>query len=385
MTGSIDFLSLNKTHDPMRLELHEAARRVIDSGLYVNGPEGRAFAAELADALGLGEVVPVSNGLDALRLILRGYIELGRLRAGDEVLVPANTYIASVLPIVEFGLRPVLVMPDADTYGLDWNHARRLVSERTRAVMTVHLYGTPSWNFEVADELRRKGIILIEDNAQAIGARARRDADSPFIFTGALGDAAAFSFYPTKNIGALGDAGAVATADPELAGVVRALANYGSTERYHNKFTGYNCRMDEMQAALLRVKLRHLDATSARRRAAAFLYTSLIKNSRGALPARVLDTEQVWHQYVVRFPFRDALRDALAGAGIATDIHYPVALADQECFSRIPEALSISPEALAESRSMAAEVLSLPVANVSPLEIERIVEVVNGFTNDIKN
>ena len=374
----IPFLSLREQHRGMEAALHEAARRVIDSGVYINGPETAAFASELAAVLG-GDgmrVTPVSNGLDAIRLILRGYIELGRLKAGDEVILPANTYIASLLPVVEFGLTPVLAKADLSTYGLDWREAERLVGQKTRAVMSVHLYGTPSWDFDVAARMRERGILLLEDNAQAIGARILAP-DGRYVTTGALGDAAAFSFYPTKNVGALGDAGAVATNDGALADTVKALANYGSTVRYHNDHTGYNCRMDELQGAFLRVKLKDLDDVSKARASRARLYDSLIRNPGVTRPEILEDRFQVWHQYVVRTPRRDEIRRHLEEAGVATDVHYPLALFDQLCFRAPESTLEDRGGAKAQARRLAAEVLSLPIANVSDGEIEAIAAAVN--------
>lgn len=386
MSDHIPFLDLTLLHAPVREELHESARRVIDSGIYINGPETASFAAELAATLGSGSVVPVSNGLDAIRLILRAYIESGRLKPGDTVIAPANTYIASVLPITEFGLNPLLVRPDLTTYGLDWQAAEEAVGEAelrgnpVKALITVHLYGTPSWDFEVAARLRERGILIIEDNAQAIGASLTHPATGERHYTGALGDAAAFSFYPTKNVGALGDAGAVATTDASLAATVRALANYGSSQRYHNDFIGYNCRMDELQAAMLRVKLRHLPEVTAARQARARLYSNLITHPDVTLPPELPGMEQVWHQYVVRTPRRDDLRRTLAEAGVATDIHYPLSLFSQKCYSTSGGAtLQEAPGARALAEKLAAEVLSLPIATATPEEIEKTATIINSF------
>ena len=296
MSTKIPFLSLKTTHTPIADKLYECAKRVIDSGVYINGPECEAFATEMAIKFGLGEVVPVSNGLDAIRLILKGYIENGLLHEGDEVILPANTYIATVLPVNEFGLKPVLVSPDMSTYGLDWEDAEKHITEATRALITVHLYGTPSWNFEIAERLRKRNILLIEDNAQAIGASITDPRTGREHYTGSLGDAAAFSFYPTKNVGALGDAGAVASRDRNLTKTVKALANYGSTRRYYNEYNGFNCRMDEIQAAFLRLKLQQIEETNAQRERNATYYNTLITNPNVILPDRLPDMKQVWHQ-----------------------------------------------------------------------------------------
>ena len=376
----MNFLDLKNTHLPLREQLHEAARRVIDSGIYINGPECRSFSKKLSQMFGLGYLVPVSNGLDALRLIIRGYMELGRLHPGDEVLVPSNTYIASVLPVVEFGLTPVLVKPDLKTFGLDWEAAEKALSPRVKAVIAVHLYGTPGWDFEIADHFREQGILLIEDNAQAIGAGIRRNPDSPYIFTGALGDASAFSFYPTKNIGALGDAGAVATSDKDLAETVKALANYGSRERYRNIYIGFNCRMDELQAALLQVKLSHLEALTEARRKNALLYSRFINHSDVSLPPILPDMIQVWHQYVIRVSNREVLRRYLDFNDIATDVHYPTALVDQKCLQDTNPPVIIDRASIEISRTLAFEVLSLPIANVSEDEIKQIAKLINTFS-----
>lgn len=357
-------------------ELREAACRVIDSGYYINGPETKAFEQELAAYAGCSMAVGVSNGLDALRLIFRGLSELGRLRPGDAVMVNANTYIASVLPLSEFGLHPLLIEPDPETYGIDWNLALKAAemadaegNHPVRALLTVHLYGTPSWNEEAAAELRNKGIIIIEDNAQAIGATFHG------IPTGGLGDAAAFSFYPTKNIGALGDAGAVTTSDPELAATVRALANYGSDRRYHNIYRGYNCRLDEIQAAMLRVKLRHLEETSSRRRATAEIFLSEINNPHITLPSTPDGCTQVWHQFPILCNSRDELQKHLSALGIDTDIHYAVPPHLQPCYEGI-----LTGTSLPLTERLADTILSLPIADLSDDEARYIAHNINSYS-----
>lgn len=379
MGKEIPFLSLQRQHASLQEELHAACRRVVDSGRYINGPECDAFARELSETLGLGKVLPVSNGLDAIRLIIRAYIELGRLRKGDEVILPANTYIASLLPVTEMGLTPVLVEHDPSTFGLDWKKAEKAVTHRTRALITVHLYGTPSWDLEIAARLRERDILIIEDNAQAIGAAIDTPDRESWLYTGALGDAAAFSFYPTKNVGALGDAGAVASRDADLIAAARALANYGSTRRYHNTFTGYNCRMDELQAAMLRVKLRHLHDITRRRGERARLYSRLITNPLVTPPAFHDNMTQVWHQYTILSSLRDSLREHLAAHGIATDIHYPLSLFDQECYSAPGMAPVDAGNARESSRRLAREILSLPIADVTEEEINYIADKLNIF------
>lgn len=381
---NIEFLNLKDINLPVEQALMEAAERVIRSGRYLHGTETKAFETELArtcvDAPEKGkepapipEAVGCSNGLDAIRLILRGFIELGRLQPGDEVIVPANTYIASILPISEFGLIPVLCEPDPITMNLDFNEARRLITSNTKAVMLVHLYGTPCWDLSFALECRERGISVIEDNAQAIGAMAVEEGLNGSRHTGNLADAAAFSFYPTKNIGALGDAGAVVTPNKELAQTVRALANYGSDTRYHNIYQGYNCRMDEIQAAFLRVQLSRLDLTTRLRLIMAMYYNTLITNPAVEKPLFMEKGLQVWHQYVVRVADRDRFRKELAEQGIATDVHYAVPPHLQPCYAgKFKERYPIT-ERLADS------VVSLPIASVSMDQANLIIQAVNRF------
>ena len=295
------FLDLAKVNEPYRDELVSAVTRVIDSGRYVGGGEITAFENELADMLRVRHVIAVSNGLDALRLILRAWVCRGIISPGDEVIVPANTYIASVLAITDAGLTPVLVDADESTMNINTALIENAITSRTRAIMTVHLYGRVAWDETIADIARRYNLKVIEDVAQAIGARAVVNGLYDSDRAGALGDAGAFSFYPTKNIGALGDAGAIATHDPELAMTVRALANYGSDRRYHNIYAGFNCRMDPIQAAMLRVKLSHTDDENADRFARALAYHRTIDHPAIITPrmsASVVDN--VWHQYVIR-------------------------------------------------------------------------------------
>lgn len=376
----IDFLDLRKNDAPLAEELLEAAGRVLHSGRYLHGEETRLLESDLvaicggSDSAPEAECVACSNGLDALRLILRGYLQLGKLKPGAEVIVPANTYIASILPITEFGLRPVLCEPDPSTMNIDFQAARRLITPATGAVMTVHLYGTPAWDAEFAAFCRQHGILIIEDNAQAIGAKAAETGLNGCRQTGLLGDAAAFSFYPTKNIGALGDAGAVMTTDAELAAAVRALANYGSDVRYHNIYQGFNCRIDEIQAAMLRVKLKYLPQFTSQRRQAASLYDTLITSEAIEKP-RIFDgMEQVWHQYVVRTDCRDKFRDYLSRHGVATDVHYAVPPHLQPCYSEE----QWGPYPITER--MADSVTSLPIAGVNEEEVRYVANLINSFS-----
>ena len=278
------FLDLGTVNAAYADGLKAAACRVIDSGRYVGGGECEAFEEQLARHTGTKYAVGVSNGLDALRLILRAYMALGKLAPGDEVIVPANTYIATVLAITDAGLTPVFVDADLSTLNIDTSLIERAVTPRTRAIMTVHLYGRPAYDEVMASVARQHGLLIIEDNAQAIGA----DVDGTR--TGALGDAAAFSFYPTKNVGAIGDAGAVTTNDRALADAVRALSNYGSDSRYHNIYEGFNCRLDPIQAAFLRLKLDDIDTETKHRRALAAIYDAEIDNALVGKPYSPLPT-----------------------------------------------------------------------------------------------
>ncbi|MDE6381038.1 MAG: DegT/DnrJ/EryC1/StrS family aminotransferase [Muribaculaceae bacterium] len=380
----MNFLNLAETNAPFLAELEEAASKVIRSGCYLHGPETSAFERELAGSCGAANAIGVSNGLDALRLIIRGYIEMGRLRKGDAVMVAANTYIATVIPITEFGLMPVFVEPDPETMNFSWSEAARFLRENdesesplaVRCAVITHLYGTPCWNLDVAGEMRRRGIIIVEDNAQAIGAMTSELGFNGTRHTGNLADASAFSFYPTKNVGALGDAGAVVTDDRLLAKTVRALANYGTDRRYHNLYAGYNCRIDELQAAMLRIKLRHVGEETARRREVASVYNSEIRNAIVTLPRIFPDMGQVWHQYVILVApeVRDRMREYLCGRGVPTDVHYPAPPYMQPCYSEYyrpkDETLSIR---------LSNGCISLPIANVTPGQAREVACIINEF------
>ncbi len=363
----IPFLDLAKANAPLMPELAEAAARVIRSGRYLGGTETAALESEMAALCGKRGAVAVSNGLDALRLIVRSWVDFGKLREGDEVIVPANTYIASVLPLTEFGLRAVPVDPSEKTLNLDEEGISKALSGRTRAVMLVHLYGTPATTPGFAARLRGEGLMVIEDCAQAIGASI---GGKP---VGGWGDAAAFSFYPTKNIGALGDAGAVVSDDEELLAYVRALANYGSDRRYHNIAQGYNCRMDEIQAAMLRVKLRHLDQETRRRQRVADAYRNIIKHPEVTLPMHEESAVQVWHQYPVLCRRRDELRRYLEGKGVGTDVHYPEPFYQQPCYQGLFEGQWPVTDRICR------EIVSLPIGSVSPAEAEEIGLLINQF------
>ena len=289
-----ELLQLQQLHAPYVHELKAAAARVIDSGRYLRGVESEALEQEVATYTGSRHAVGVANGLDALRLIMRAYMELGRLKAGDEVIVPANTFFASVLAISDCGLKPVLVEPSISTHNLDTRLLSKAVTTRTKAILVVHLYGACCWDDELTEVARRHNLIVIEDNAQALGARC---CNGPR--TGSLGDAAATSFYPGKNLGALGDAGMVTTDDEELALTVRTLGNYGGKERYVYEYKGMNSRIDEIQAAMLRVKLPHLDDENRARQEIAASYSALIDNKH--IKAVLKSHQRIYHAPDVLF------------------------------------------------------------------------------------
>jgi len=368
------FLRLDLVNLPYRDELVAAATRVIDSGHYIGGPEVQGFEKELGSYLETPEVVAVSNGLDALRLILRGYIELGKLNPGDGVLVPANTFLASVLAITDCRLTPVFVDPDPATMNFSVKEAMRVMSPCVRAVMPVHLYGRVCWDDEIAGFACDNNLLVIEDNAQALGASASVPGLFGTCHSGSLGHAAGVSFYPTKNVGALGDAGAVTTHDKQLATVIRALQNYGSDRRYHNIYCGYNCRMDAIQAAMLRVKLAHINEENTLRITQADTYRRLITNPAIILPEPAKEFGHIYHQFVIRTEKRDALQQFLMERGIQTDIHYPTPPHRQPCY----KAYDNTPLPVADH--LAATCLSLPVSrSASQDTIAAISNAINAW------
>ena len=370
------FLDLAKTQARYVDELKAAASAVIESGRFLHGAETELLEQEMASLCQVRHCVTVSNGLDALRLILRAYIELGRLEPGDKVIVPANTYIASVLAITDNDLVPVLCDVRPDTMNLDSSLIDTLIDSRVKAVMPVHLYGTPCCDQALIDAVKENQLLMIEDNAQAVGARAACDGLNGTRMTGGLGHIAGISFYPTKNLGALGDGGAVTTNDEELAHIVRALANYGSDRRYHNVYCGLNCRLDEIQAAMLRVKLRHFQAENAVRREVAATYSECITHPQVVTPSIFETMEQVWHQYVIRVTGgqRDAMRAYLQEQGIGTDIHYATPPHLQPCYH------DLSHGPLPVTEQLADEIVSLPIAApIIPASVREIAAVINRF------
>lgn len=347
----IKFLDLKDINLAYQEEIEEKLLAVFRSGQYLLGTETKAFEKNLSEYIGAPYCIAVANGYDALRLIFRAYIELGVLKAGDEVIVPAHTFIASVLAITENNLVPVFVEPDAETFNIAIDQIEAKITEKTKAILLVHLYGRAVFSDTITALKNKYSLQIIEDNAQAIGAVIQGKK------TGNLGDASGFSFYPGKNLGALGDAGAVCCQDETLATTIRALANYGSQEKYIHDYKGLNSRMDELQAAVLNVKLRYLDAANEQRRKIASAYCREIKNSDVLLPTLPQNAEEhVWHLFVVRSKTRTVLQQFLKENGIETLIHYPIPPHRQNAY---PEWQQLE---LPLTELLAHEVLSLPLS-----------------------
>jgi dTDP-4-amino-4,6-dideoxygalactose transaminase len=364
----IKFLDLQKITQTYSDEILSAMGRVTDSGWYLQGKENEKFEADYSAYTGTEYTVGVANGLDALILIYRAYVEMGLMQAGDEVIVPANTYIASIIAITENGLKPVLVEPDMDTYQIDDRKIETAITSKTKSILIVHLYGQCAYTDRINELCRKYGLKLVEDNAQAHGCKFRGRK------TGSLGDAAGHSFYPGKNLGALGDGGAVTTDDKEVAEVVRALANYGSARKYVFKYIGRNSRLDEIQAAVLDVKLKYLDEDTALRRKTAQYYMEHITNPDIITPV-VKDWEgHVFHIFPIRCKRRDELQNYLAENGVQTIIHYPIPPHKQECYKEW-NALS-----LPVTEQIHNEELSLPMSPVMTKgERETVVEIINKW------
>lgn len=373
MYQMIPFLDLKKINNSFEPDLTDSIKRVLDSGWYLLGNEVKAFEHEYASYIGAKHCIGVANGLDALRLILKAYIELGEIVEGDEIIVPANTYIASVLAITDNRLIPIFVEPDINTYNIDPYRIEEKITSRTKGIMIVHLYGQNSMHPEIERLLEKYNLKLIEDNAQAQGCYYEEKR------TGSIGDAAGHSFYPGKNLGALGDAGAVTTNDDKIASVIRAIANYGSTQKYINDYQGLNSRLDEIQAAILRVKLARLDSDNLRRRHIAQFYCENIKLSDLILPFSFQDSQitlqsHVWHLFITRSPFRDKLQEYLDENGIQTLIHYPIPPFKQKAYS------DLNNITLPITEKIHNEVLSLPISPVMiDEELEKVVMIVNNY------
>jgi dTDP-4-amino-4,6-dideoxygalactose transaminase len=370
----ISFLDLKAINSQYRDELVAACARVIDSGWYVQGVEVKAFEQEFAAYCGVKHAIGVANGLDALTLTLRAWKELGMLKEGDEILVAANTYIASILAITENRLVPVLIEPNLDTYNICPIKAESAITEKTRVILPVHLYGQMANMPAIMAIAERHNLLVLEDSAQAHGASING------VMAGNWGNASGFSFYPGKNLGALGDGGAITTNDDELADTLRALGNYGSQKKYENLHQGVNSRLDEIQAAMLRVKLRHLDIEINQRRNVAAAYQAGLTNSAITLPIQNSTStinifeSHVWHLFVIRSERRDALQAYLAQQGVETLIHYPIAPHQQQAYKEWNKV------SYPISEKIHRQVLSLPIGPVITDEnIKKIIEAVNEF------
>ena len=364
----IKFLDLQKINARDAAEIKEAVNRVIDSGWYLLGNEVKSFEKEFGAYCGVKYCIGVANGLDALRLIFKAYMELGQLLEGDEVIVPANTYIASILSISDNRLKPVLVEPNINTFNLDEELIENAITSKTKAILLVHLYGQNAMTDKIQALAKKHHLFIIEDSAQAHGACFKDKK------VGNLGDASGFSFYPGKNLGALGDAGAVTTNNKELAATIRALANYGSDEKYINKYQGLNSRLDEIQAAVLRVKLKKIDQDITKRRAVATSYIAGIVNQQIILPNNTELNTHVWHLFVIRNNNRDVLQQYLTDHGIQTLIHYPIPPHKQTAY------VGWNTLSFPITEKIHQEVISLPIGPVmNKKEINEVIRVLNLY------
>lgn len=372
---SIPFLSLKDVTALHGAEIEEAVSRVVRGGWYLQGEENDRFEKDYAKFIGTKFCIGCANGLDALIWIFRAYVEMGVMQPGDEVIVPANTFIATFLSITENGLIPVPVEPRADTLLMDEAAIEAHITDRTRAIAIVHLYGRNAYTERIGALCRKYGLKLVEDNAQAHGCCTAGGQ-----VTGGIGDASGHSFYPGKNLGALGDGGAVTTNDPDLAAAVRALANYGSQRKYVFKYSGRNSRLDEIQAAVLGVKLKYLEKDNAHRQEIAALYYSHLNNPLVSLPRRLPDNQNVYHLFpvLVGNGMRDTLQSYLAQNGVGTVIHYPIPPHAQECYAK--ESWNTPQLSLPVTECLAAEELSLPIGPaISREEAMEVVRLVNSF------
>ena len=366
----VPFLNLKAVNSQYREELIEACAKVIDSGWYIFGDELLGFEKEFAKYCGSDFCVGVANGLDALTITLRAWKEIGRLKEGDEIIVPANNYIASILAITENRFRPILVEPDKFTYNLDPTATEVAISRKTKAILPVHLYGQIADMPAIMDIAKRHNLLVLEDSAQGHGASIESQK------AGNWGHASGFSFFPSKNLGALGDAGAVTTNDEELAQAIRTLRNYGSLVKYENIYQGVNSRLDEIQAALLRVKLKHLEDEIQHRRKVAKAYLDGIKNPLVQLPKYKNHEEHVFHLFVVRTQKRKKLQDYLLDNGIHTLIHYPIPPYRQKAYKGLFNKKYPITEKIHQ------EILSLPISPVLEDEkVQKVIRVINKYEN----
>jgi len=374
----IKFLDLNQINLLYKTEFEEKFNKFLSSGYYILGQEVSNFENNFASFCGVKHCIGVANGLDALILILRAYLELGKINEEDEIIVPSNTYIATILSISHNRLRPILVEPDINTYNINPKLIESKITNKTKAIMPVHLYGKVAEMVEINDIAKKYNLVVIEDSAQAHGAIYKEKR------TGNLGDAAGFSFYPGKNLGALGDGGAVTTNDDELAETIKALRNYGSHKKYYNLYKGYNSRLDELQAALLNVKLKYLDKENQRRREIAAYYCSNINNPKIVLPLNNLIQnsefkiqnylEHVWHLFVIRTENRDKLQKYLIDNDVQTVIHYPVPPHKQQAYKEWNDF------SYPISEKIHKEVLSFPISPVmKDEEVEKVVQIINNY------
>lgn len=364
----INFLDLKSINKQYQQEFKEAFARVIDSGWYILGDELAQFENEFATFCGTKHAIGVANGLDALNLVLRAWKELNRLQAGDEVIVQANTYIASILAITENDLVPILVEPDPLTYNLDPRIVRAAITSKTRAILPVHLYGQLSPMPELMEIAAQHDLLVLEDCAQAHGAEINGKR------AGSWGDAAGFSFYPGKNLGALGDAGAITTNSDELAQTLRALRNYGSHKKYENIYEGVNSRLDEIQAAMLRVKLNYLVSETTRRQNIAARYLTEMNNIAITLPHLTEEKAHVWHLFVIRSKKRSELQAYLTEQGVQTLIHYPIPPHKQQAYS-VWNNIS-----LPLTEQIHEQVLSLPLdPTMTDQTVTEVIKAINGF------
>lgn len=364
----ISFLDLKKITNSRKNEIKEAVNRVVDSGWYTLGNEVKTFESNYANFIGVNHCIGVGNGLDALRLILKAYIELGIMHEGDEVIVPANTFIASILAITDNRLVPVLVESNIDTYQIDYTKIESVITAKTKAIMLVHLYGQCAYNERISELCKQYNLKLIEDNAQSQGCKYKDK------ITGSLGDAAGHSFYPGKNLGAFGDAGAITTNDNQLANIIRSLANYGSSKKYIYDFQGLNSRLDEIQAAVLDVKLRYLNEDTEHRRKVARYYIENIKHPDIKLP-QVSDWEgHVFHLFPILTFRRNELQEFLTNNGIQTLIHYPIPPHKQNCYKNLNHLT------FAITEQIHREELSLPISPVITIdEVIKVTTLINRW------
>ncbi len=374
----IKYLELKWVNTPYEEDMRQAIDDVLQKGWYLKGEATRRFEEHYAAYIGTKYCVGCANGLDALTLILRAYKEMGVMQEGDEVIVPANTYIASILSITENGLKPVLVEPDIHTLQIDDTLIEQAITSRTKAMMIVHLYGRCAYTERIGEICRQHNLKLIEDNAQAHGCKAylkllpSEGAGGRLMRTGSLGDAAGHSFYPAKNLGALGDAGAITTNDAELATIVSALGNYGSQQKYVHDYIGCNSRIDEIQAAILDVKLKYLDEANQRRKEIASLYINKVNNPLILIPQS--DRDSVWHIFPILCERRDELQAYLKANGVETQIHYPIPPHQQKCYSTWGQQL------LPVTERIHREELSIPChPAITKEEADKIIRLLNSF------